>query len=195
MTDGELRRRSLDNLVRAAQEAGPELSQAWFEFGDPDFQGFRDRGDRAWLDLMARLQLPERDRTDAVATALEEEVARMAGDLEPTSAPAVRRAGPVVDEEFRREVMLPERPLGRPDRRLRTWAALAAVFTLVALLIAFVITAPWWLGLPAAMIVLAVLALDAGRRALVARSEIWRELGDTAPPEEPPDDVPPTPAA
>jgi hypothetical protein len=163
-----LRDRALRNLLRAAQEAGGELSYPWVAKGDPDFNVFRDerKPDQRWNALMDRLAPPER-KGETREAAPEPVVPRSQRIADEAASARGRRA---VAESAPRRMALPESPLGTGVWRRIGWTA-AAIAVLVIAVVAVVAAA----GALVAQIVLAlVLAVPAIALALRARTA-WIE--------------------
>lgn len=176
-TKQELRDRAVHNLLRALQEAGPELSHTWVVHGDPDLEALRDH--EGWSTLIRRLSRL-RDEPSAPAS---KHVAAEAEDIEPDSKRHDTDTTLVADrpEEVTDAVAVPASPL-RPAT-LRKWGWLLLAIALAgAAVVAFTSALPWLVSMTAAIPLLTLTAI-AAHRSYIAWKERWPELATIPAPE------------
>jgi hypothetical protein len=172
--DEELRDRALRNLLRALQEAGPELSYSWVARGDPDLDGLRD--DEAFRTLMGRMSRLDDKPLAPVSKLVAKETAEagvIAADTKPSGTDTDLAADAA--EEVADTVTRPQSPLRPAAARQRRWSLAAVLLAAAATGVAFFLGLPGLLSTPIT-ILLVILAARAGHRAYIARKERWPEL-------------------
>jgi hypothetical protein len=184
MTERDLLKLALQNLIRAMHEAGRALPHSWIAEGDPDLHSLRDTEE--WEKLKRRLSAEDKSKTLAQghcadesetpeSSAIAKEAAGLA-ELVSTASPGAfhtelaKRLG----EEPRYTVARPETPLRPSEFRQRVWGIAALALAVAAVIVLF-LGLPWLLG-AVLVVTLVVLAGVALYRVNLARTERWPEL-------------------
>jgi hypothetical protein len=141
-----LRERAFSHLNKAIDEAGPQLSRAWVEKGDPDLRTLRD--DRDWRLVTNRLG---------------------ASGLESTEQSPPKKLGCY---EARLPNRYPARPWGRPTVRQAVWLVLGAIFVTAAVLLGMVLLISPHAFSGVWLVVVALIALFNLWQLLKARREV-----------------------